>query len=69
MRRQDWVRRLEQETKGSPLISKNKLLFLGWGDRRINKLVDGLDQYPGGRGRGGLYAVQDVAERLMNERC
>lgn len=69
MKRRDWVTRLEKETDGSPLISKQKLLFLGYGKQRINDLVAGLDQYPGGKGKGNLYAVEDVAEKIMNARC
>lgn len=69
MRRKDWVARLEKETGGSPLISKRKLLFLGYGHSRIDDLVEGLDQYPGGKGKGNLYAIEDVAEKLMNARC
>ena len=68
MRRKDWVARLEKETDGRPLISKNKLLCLGYGERRINNLVKDLDQYPGGKGKGNLYAIEDVAERLMGAR-
>jgi hypothetical protein len=69
MRRKDWVARLEKETGGSPFISKKKLLFLGYGYRRIDDLVAGLDQYPGGKGKGNLYAIEDVAERIMTARC
>lgn len=68
MRRQDWIKRLEQETKGQPLISKRKLRFLGRGDVFINKLVDGLDRYPGGPKGSCSYAIEDVAERIMGER-
>jgi hypothetical protein len=68
MRRQDWIKRLEQETNGQPLISKRKLRFLGRGDVFINRLVDGLDRYPGGPKGSSSYALEDVAERIMQER-
>lgn len=69
MKRRDWVTRLEQETGGKPLISRKKLEFLGYGNRRIAELVDGLDKYPGGKGKGSLYAVEDVATKIMDARC
>ena len=68
MRRQDWIKRLEQETNGQPLISKRKLRCLGRGDEFINKLVSGLDKDPGGPKGACSYAVEDVAERIMQER-
>ena len=65
MRRADWERKIEKLSDGHPLVCKKQLRGLGYGDDRINKLVAGLDRYPGGRGKAHLYAVSDVAERMM----
>ena len=68
MRRKDWAAEMKEITNGQPLISKNQIRKLGYGPGTINRLVDGLDRYQGGKGGHGLYSVQDVAERLMGAR-